>query len=55
MAKERMPGSQMIIVMLETFVPPGLRSWFNIVKNSVMSLYDECSSSYLCDFSDVKP
>jgi len=54
LAKDKMPGVQMIVMMMETFVPPGLRSWFTIVKNSVMSIYDECSSSFMCDFSDVQ-
>ena len=32
----RIPGAQLAVMMLETFVPPSMLSWFGIVKNSVM-------------------
>ena len=54
LAQEKIPGSQMMIVMLETFIPPGLLQWFSVLKSSVMSHFDACDVSYHCDFDDVK-
>ena len=53
LAQERVPGSQMMIIMMESFVPPGLMSWFSVVKNSVLDHFSECGDTYECDFSDV--
>ena len=44
----------MMIVMMETFIPPGLLQWFSVLKSSVMSHFDACEVSYQCDFDDVK-
>ena len=45
LAQEKIPGSQMMIVMLETFIPPGLLQWFSVLKYSVMSHIDACDVS----------
>ena len=54
LAQEKVPGAQMMIMMLENFVPPGLLQWFSILKSGVMSAFDSCNSSFMCDFDDVK-
>ena len=53
LAQEKVPGSQMLVVMMETFVPPGLLRWFSILKTGVMSAFDACDISFLCDFTDI--
>lgn len=53
LAQEKVPGSQMLVVMMESFVPPGLLRWFSILKTGVMSAFDACDSSFLCDFTDI--
>ncbi len=40
MLQTRIPGAQLAVMMLETFVPPSMLSWFGIVKNSVMDRQD---------------
>ena len=53
LAQEKVPGSQMLVVMTESFVPPGLLRWFSILKTGVMSAFDACDTSFLCDFNDI--
>ena len=53
LAQEKVPGSQMLVVMMESFVPPGLLRWFSILKTGVMSAFDACDTSFLCDFNDI--
>ena len=50
LAKEKVPGSQMMVMMVESFVPPGLTHWFSILKSGVMSAFDSCEGSFICDF-----
>ena len=53
LAQDKLPGSQMLVMMIETFVPPGLVQWFSILKSGVMSAFDACDASFLCDFNEA--
>jgi len=52
LAQEKVPGSQMLVMMLESFVPPGLVHWFSILKSGAMSAFDACESSFTCNFTE---
>ena len=51
LAQEKLPGSQMIVVMMESFVPPALLHWFSILKNGVLSSFYPCDTAFSCDFN----
>ena len=51
--QEKLPGVQLVLVMLESFVPPAILEWYGIVRQSVMDRSDSCSTEYICDFSST--
>ena len=53
LAQEKVPGSQMVVVMMESFVPPSLLHWFSILKTGVMSSFYSCDTAFSCDFNSI--
>ena len=53
LAQEKVPGSQMVVVMMESFVPPSLLHWFSILKTGVMSSFYSCDTAFACDFNSI--
>eukprot|EP00092_Neocalanus_flemingeri_P020491 GFUD01022198.1.p1 GENE.GFUD01022198.1~~GFUD01022198.1.p1 ORF type:complete len:199 (+),score=40.83 GFUD01022198.1:82-678(+) len=49
----KVPGAQMMVVMAESFVPPGFLDWFGVIRQSVVNRRDSCVDDYQCDFSEM--
>eukprot|EP00092_Neocalanus_flemingeri_P091393 GFUD01115858.1.p1 GENE.GFUD01115858.1~~GFUD01115858.1.p1 ORF type:complete len:197 (+),score=51.95 GFUD01115858.1:44-634(+) len=49
----KLPGAQMMVVMAESFVPPGFLDWFGVIRQSVVNRRDSCVDDYQCDFSEM--
>ena len=48
----RLPGAGVFMLMLEGVIPPALKTWFDIVKESVLDKHDNCETDYLCTLLD---
>ena len=51
MMQAKLPGPQMMVVMVESFIPPAALDWFGVVRQSVIDRRDTCVEDYVCDFS----
>ena len=49
----QIPGSGVIMMMLEGIVPVEIRNWFNVIKDAVLDKSDDCEVEYLCTLSDI--
>jgi len=52
MAAERVSGAAVFVMMAESFVPRGLKSWFSMVKTGVMGRDEDCSDGLRCSIND---
>jgi len=52
MAAENVSGAAVFVMMAESFVPRGLKSWFSMVKTGVMGRDEDCSAGLRCSISD---
>jgi len=52
MAAERVSGAAVFVMMAESFVPRGLKSWFSMVKTGVMGRDEDCSAGLRCSIND---
>nr|ALS04845.1 hypothetical protein [Pseudodiaptomus poplesia] len=50
--QRRLPGAQLIVMMVETVVPQNLQDWYNVLKTSVLERADNCDESYDCSLTD---
>jgi len=52
MAAERLPGAAVIVMMAESVIPIGLKSWFAMVKRGVMGLDVDCTNGLRCSLDE---
>jgi len=52
MAAEKVSGAAVFVMMAESFVPRGLKSWFTMVKTGVMGRDEDCSDGLRCSIND---
>jgi len=52
MAAEKISGAAVFVMMAESFVPRGLKSWFTMVKTGVMGRDEDCSDGLRCSIND---
>jgi len=52
MAAERVSGAAVFVMMAESFVPRGLKSWFSMVKTGVLGRDEDCSDGLRCSIND---
>ena len=49
--QDKLPGAMMMVVKVESFIPPAALDWFGVVRQSVIDRRDTCVEDYVCDFS----
>merc|ERR1712080_603022 len=49
----RMPSAQLVVMMLESFVPEPFLDWFGVVKISVIDRSDNCDANYECSLDEM--
>jgi len=52
MAAERLPGAAVIVMMAESVIPIGLKSWFAMVKRGVMGIDEDCTIGLRCSLDE---
>jgi len=52
MAAERLPGAAVIVMMAESVIPIGLKSWFAMVKRGVMGIDEDCTNGLRCSLDE---
>jgi len=52
MAADRLPGAAVFVVMVESVIPIGLKSWFAMVKRGVMGIDEDCTNGLRCSLDE---
>jgi len=52
MAAERLPGAAVFVMMAESVIPIGLKSWFAMVKRGVMGIDEDCTIGLRCSLDE---
>jgi len=52
MAAERLPGAAVLVMMAESVIPIGLKSWFAMVKRGVMGIDEDCTIGLRCSLDE---
>jgi len=52
MAAKRLPGAAVIVMMAESVIPIGLKSWFAMVKRGVMGIDEDCTIGLRCSLDE---
>jgi len=49
----KVPGAGVLMMMVDGIVPQSIRNWFNVVKDAVLGVTDDCETDFLCSLLDV--
>jgi len=49
----RLPSAQLVVMMIESFVPDAFLEWFGVVKISVIDRSDNCDANYECSLQEM--
>jgi len=52
MAADRLSGAAVVVMMVESFVPIGLKPWFAMVKLGVMGRDEDCTNGLRCSINE---
>jgi len=52
MAADRVSGAAVVVMMVESFVPTGLKPWFAMVKLGVMGRDEDCTNGLRCSINE---